>query len=236
MISPDVDAATFDPDEPPTGTVGGLTEAYAGAVISVDGRVMTLLAATQAAPDTVLLVREGGEAFDRTRTLPAGHPYRLVSAPPADPERMLDKVQLTAWARELDRVGREIDRMEAELLVLRKRRTELSSLMLEFMAMLDNRPHYFDNRRAYVFPLLVPQFEQREDGRRYTMRDLAPVLRSIGRGDAVKPEEAGFNALLKIFRDHEAAGRPLPEELSGMVGPRVVHEVRIGVGRASKID
>lgn len=231
-ISPDAQAAAFDPEAQPP-VVGDLTEDDGGTVARIDGKVMTLLEVYPRSASVDLIVRIGDNPFESSLSLPAATPYELISAPvrPAD---MIDSAEAETMARELDRLGALIEAREAEIPELKKRKRELADKLLEYLAAIGEKNMFFGSRRVYIFPELVPEFEQRDDGRRYTMRDLAPVLRKVGYPGAVKPEEAGFNALLKIFRDHAKAETPLPPELAAMVHPKIVHTVRVGVGKTGK--
>lgn len=230
--SPDAQAAAFDPEAPPT-VVGDLTEDDIDSVIRLDGQVMTLLEVTPRSSSVDLLVRIDGNPFDTSLNAPPSTVYELVSAP-ARPADMVDSALAEEMGRELDRLGTLIEAREAEIPVLKKRKRELADKLLEHLAAVGEKNLFFDRRRVYIFPELVPEFEQRDDGRKYTMRDLAPVLRKIGYPGAVKPEEAGYNALLSIFREHAQADKPLPPELAAMVRPRIVHTVRVGVGKGGK--
>lgn len=158
---------------------------------------------------------------------------------PDDGIELVDRDAVRARARELDDVSARIRRIEAELPLLRRRKTELSDLLLADLATLGEKSLPFvngtDSRNAYLYPVTVPVFHQKDDtGRRYTLGDLAPVLRSLGFHGAVKPEEAGYNELLRIFREHRKAERPLPPELAELVDFETVHEVRTGVGKAAR--
>lgn len=230
--SPDVLAATYAPDA--VTTVADLTEDDRDSVIEILGRTVTLLEVTARPPyDVELLVRVDGESFDRSLTFPLFTIYTLVT-PPVRPADMIDDATFLEQARELDRLGALIEARDAEITVLKKRKKELSDRLLEYLAGIGEKNAYFDRRRVYLFPEAYPEFEQRDDGTKYTMQDLAPVLRDLGYGWAVKPEEAGYNALLKILREHEQAKRPLPAKLAAMVKLQRSHTVRVGVGKGDK--
>lgn len=230
--SPDAQAAAYDPTAV-TGAVGDLSDDDAGSVIAFEGEVAVLLDVTHYPPMVDLLVRLDGQPFDSSRRLHRDVSYVVVTAP-AKPAAMLDTAGFEKLAREFDALGARIEALDAEIPVLKKRRQALADRLEEHLAAVGERSAGFDRRRIYLYPQLVPEFEERPDGRKYTMRDLAPVLRALGFGPAVKPEEAGYNALLKIFRDHEREGKPLPPALLAMVHPRRVDSVRAGVGKTGK--
>ncbi|NUT90832.1 MAG: hypothetical protein HOY78_02265 [Saccharothrix sp.] len=242
MTSPDASAAAFDPEDTAPADLyplaGEIDERHIGAVLCIGDEEATLVGILPSPPGmATFAVRREGEDSDRIRSYLAAQPVQVVeSAPQVRPDtaRMLDREALSAKARELARLTARIKDLEIELPALRRRKAELAGELLEPMVLMDGKPWHFDDRRLYLFPVLVPEFEQREDGTRYTVRDLAPVLRALGYHDAVKPEEAGHNALLRIFRDHAKDEKPLPPQLAAMVSPRTVHEVRVGVGRGSR--
>lgn len=237
MNSPDQLAADYDPDEI-TGTAGDLTEDHVGAVVSLGGDIVTLVAVSPVGATHVeLITRRDGEDFDRSLSVLAAQPYRLVTPPPGDGIELIDPEEVRARARELDGISARIRQLDIELPELRRRKAELSDALLADLAMMGEKSVAFtngsDRRRAYVYPVLIPVYRQKDEtGARYTPRDLAPVLRSLGEHDAVKPEEAGHNALLRIFRRYISAEKPLPPELAEMVRHEIVHEVRVGVGGA----
>lgn len=231
--SPDVLAAAYDPSGPPA-VVGDLTGDHEGSVIRILGKAMTLLEVLdRPAPDVNLLVRIDGNPFESALSFPAATPCEMVT-PSTRTTDMVDMTDFEEQARELDRIARLIVAREAELPVLKERKRELADRLLERMAALGEKRIRFDDRVAFLFPEMYPAFEQREDGTKYTMRDLAPVLREEGYAGAIKPEEAGFKALLKIFRDHAKAEKPLPPKIAAMVRPETVYTVRVGPGKAGR--
>jgi hypothetical protein len=233
-VGPDVLAAAYVPEgEAPTRRVGDLTADDVDSVIRFDGRTVTLLEPPYRKDGLVgLLVHVEGTAYDLPLTCSPDQPYTLVSAP-ARPADMVDATHAVEHARELDRVSARIVSLEAELPVLRRRKRELSEALLGHFAAIGEKNLRFDDRIAFVFPELYPEFEQREDGTRYTLRDLVPVLEELGRHGAIKPAEAGYKALLAIFREYAKAGEPLPPKLAAMVRPQTAQTVRVGPGKAS---
>lgn len=243
MSSPDEKAATFDPDAPPippVGVVGDLTSAHIGLTVEIAGVAGELAALTGHAEQVVVGILESDRPFVSTFDVPADTPCSVLADD--DVVQVTDVVGLDEFfelARELDRVSRQITANDASTKALKERKRQLSEKMLGTFAQVGETALGFtsgngDARRAYTHREIVPEFEEREDGKPYTYRDLVPVLKGLGREEQVTPETVNYRTLQGFLREVRDGVIPMPPELAKMVKIGEKIEVRVGVGRKSK--
>jgi len=238
MLSPDEQAATFDPDAPPVTTVAELTDAHIGKQVKTFGVVGELIAVAHnghlEGPEfTSIVIQEAERPFGTRFDLPSATPCEIVDGVVALTD-IVDMNDFYALARELDRVSKEITSNDAATKALKERKRELSEQLLGTFAQVGQETLGFDDRRAYIHHEIFPDFEERVDGTKYGYADLVPVLKSIGREEQVTKETVGYRTMQGLLREIRDGVIPMPPELAKMVKIGVKAEVRTGVGRKSK--
>lgn len=234
MTTPDTLAAQFDPDADEILTVGSLTADDVDSVIDLQGVVGTLTSVTQCEDGTThLLIQEEGRPFEASARVPADSPYVLIEPVATQVADVVSMEDFYGMGREMDRIGKRLTAISAEEAELKARKTELSNQMVAVFARLGESRLYFDDRRAYVFTETYPAFKARDDGTKYTLRDLVPVLESMGREAQIQPPTVHYKTAIAVLKELTAEGG-LPDELAALVELKRVPEVRVGVGAKSK--
>lgn len=241
MTTPDEKAAAFDPGvppPPPVDKVSDLTQAHIGMIVEIAGVTGELVGG---------FVDNGGtDSIDEIHIQEVDRPFVTRFEVAADtPCKVLDEdlVQLTdvismegfyELARELDRVSKEIRSNKAAISALTARKEQLSEKLLGTFAQVGQETLAFDDRRAYVYHEVIPEFEERGDGSKYKYEDLVPVLKALGREEQVTKETVNYKTLCGILREIRDGVIPMPPELAAMVKIGEKVEVRTGVGRKSR--
>lgn len=239
MTTPDEKAAAFDPaaaPPPPVSTVSDLGSDHHDLVVEVAGVTGELIAChtNETSTSTELVIQEPDRPFTTTFVVSADTACKVVDE---DLVQLTDVVTMDDFyrlARELDEVSRAIRDSKSAITALTERKQKLSEKLLGTFAQVGQETLAFDDRRAYVFHEVVPEFEEKNDGSKFTYQDLVPVLKELGREEQVTKETVNYKTLQGILREIRDGAVPMPPELAVMVkiGERV--EVRTGVGRKSR--
>lgn len=136
---------------------------------------------------------------------------------------------------ELAREKAELDDLvkatEDELKKLKARKKKLGHQLADDFANVGISSLRLDNgRTAYIYPNVVPEFQERSDGSKYAWEDLVPVLEMLDRRAQIAAPTVHHATLMAIIKEYAAAGKPLPAALTAIVQPRKLMEVRIGRG------
>lgn len=234
MTTPDTLAAQFDPDADETLTVESLTPDDVDSVISLHGVEGTLTSVTRCEDGTVhLLIQEEGRPFEASARVAADTPYVLIQAVATQVADVVSMEDFYGMGREMDRIGKRLTALTAEEDELKARKRELSDQMVAVFARLGESRLYFDDRRAYVFSEAYPKFKAKDDGTKYTLRDLVPLLRAMGREAQVQEPTVHFKTAIAVLKELTAEGG-LPDELAAVVELEYAPSVRVGVGAKSK--
>lgn len=239
MTTPDEKAAAFDPGvspPPPVDKVGDLTSVHVGLIVEIAGVTGELVEQWTKSLGTMteVSVQEADRPFVTRFEVAADTPCKILDE---DLIQLTDVVSMEDFytlARELDRVSKEIRSNKAAISALTARKEQLSEKLLGTFAQVGQETLAFDDRRAYVHHEIIPEFEEKDDGSRYTYRDLVPVLRALGREEQVTEATVNFRTLQGILREIRDGAVPMPDELAKMVKIGEKVEVRTGVGRKSR--
>lgn len=240
MSTPDEKAAAFDPDAPPippVGNVGDLTEAHVGSTIEALGLVGILTAVRRHGADDSMVqitMQEDGRPLPTMFSQPAHVWCALVEGPEVQLTDVVDMNDFYAKARELDRVSKQIRANDAATEELKKLKSKLSDELLGTFTQVGESSLNFGDRRAYIHTTLVPEFEEKPDGTKYTLRDLVDIFKQLGREDQVTAETVNYQTLQGVLREIREGVIPFPSQLAAMVKIGERPEVRVGVGRKTK--
>lgn len=236
--TPDEKAAAFDPEVPPASPVeniGDLLEKHIGAQIEVFGVRGELINYSHELNGTTVVIREADRPFDTTTgCLSCETPCAILADDPVLVTDVIGMDDFYALARELDRVSEEIRSNDSATKALKERKRQLSEKLLGTFAQVGQETLAFDDRRAYIHHELYPEFEEKGDGSKYTLTDLVPVLKALGRAEQVTPETVNYRTMQGILREIRDGAIPMPEELAAMVKIGEKVEVRTGVGRKTR--
>ena len=234
MSTPDQLAAQFDPNTDETLIVGSLTSDDVDAVISLSGVEGTLTSVNPVGDDEVhLLIQEEGRPFETSATVARDTPYVLIEPVATQVADVVSMEDFYGMGREMDQIGKRLKAITAEEDALKARKAELSNQMVAVFARLGESRLYFDDRRAYVFHEAYPAFKAKDDGTKYTLRDLVPVLESLGREAQIQEPTVHYKTAISILKELMAEGG-LPDELAAIVELEHVPTVRVGVGAKSQ--
>lgn len=238
MSTPDQMAAEYNPaaiPPPPVEKVGDLANAHIGLTVDVAGVIGELMRVHnhEMSPHTKVVIQEPDRPFDTTFDIPSDTACEIVNG---DLVQLTDVVSMEDFyelARELDRVSKEIRKNDESTKALKERKRHLSEKMLGTFAQVGQSALAVDDRRAYIHHELYPEFEEKDDGEKYTYRDLVPVLKAMGREEQVTAETVNYRTMQGILREIRDGVIPMPPEMAKMVKIGEKAEVRIGVGRKS---
>lgn len=236
MSTPDEKAAAFDPDEelPPVSAFGDLTQAHVGHRITALSLTGTLTELHQYDEHTQVTIQEPERPLPTTFGQPHHVTCELAGDDEIQPSDMVDMNDFYAKARELDRVSKAIRANEAANKELKELKEKLSDELLGTFAQVGQSTLAFDDRRAYVHTAIVPEFEEKPDGTKFTLRDLVDIFKQLGREDQVTQETVHFQTLQGVLREIRDGVIPMPPEMAKIVKIGERPEVRVGVGRKSK--
>lgn len=242
MSTPDQMAADYDPaaiPPPPVSIVGDLTGAHIGLTVDTCGVTGELMTWHLNDKGTLaeISVQEADRPFITTFEVHVDRPCEIVDEDLVQLTDVIGMEDFFALARDLDRVSQEIRNSKSAIEALTERKRKLSEKMLGTFAQVGESTLAFTNsdkaRRAYIHHEIVPEFEEKDDGAKYTYRDLVPILRELGREEQITEATVGYRTLQGFLREVKEGVIPMPPKMAAMVkiGERV--EVRTGVGRRS---
>jgi hypothetical protein len=238
MSSPDDKAAAFNPKittVPPIATVGDLTTAHLGCIISTCGIVGELIDVSPDATGGVrLTVKEDARPFDTVFGADPRMSCEMFEGEPVAVTDVVDMRDFYAKARELDRVSKAIRDNETANEKLRELKAKLSDELLGTFAQVGQSTLPFDSRRAYIHTTIVPEFETKPDGTKYKLADLVDDFKKLGREDQVTKETVNYMTLQGVLREIRNGAFPMPPELAAKVRIGERAEVRVGVGAKPK--
>lgn len=231
MPTPD-EAAAVDHDKPTS--IKELTDRHVDGVIRVfyNGEpILGYLKALSRNPFTGLTkldIQEEGRPLPTAIVLPGASLCDVLEpAPSADPVIAPVDMELL---RELASVSDQLDLAEGSVKDLKKRKKELSELLVEQFAANGVKNINVDGRTSYMHTSTGASFKERppeEGGGNYTLEDLVPVLRKLGKGAYVKPETTNWQTISAVLREYHKSKEPVPDELAKMVSLKASPEIRV---------
>ena len=239
MSTPDEKAAAFDPDSapaPPVATVADLSSAHLGKTITLSGITGELIGchSSDVGGPSEITVQESNRPFPTQIPAALDVPCEVLDGDPVDLTDVVDMNDFYAKARELDRVSKAIRANEEANKNLRVLKEKLSDELLGTFAQVGQSSLTFDDRRAYIHPTIVPEFEEKEDGSKYGLKDLVDIFKQLGREDQVTKETVNYQTLQGVLREIRDGVIPMPPEMAKIVRIGERPEVRVGVGRKTK--